>query len=224
MRRLRLSIIAFALALSACSGSSNPPRDAGTDAGAPSPITALSETERGWFAPSLPAAAKKRVVTIPNDLLTEDDRSYENLTLLSLHNDGEQVVGYAREVFTPVGCTAGACQAIRFVLVFTPSFGFLDIFHPPGTSHDLMKFIDNTYSHFSDEDWRRLKEILANPPAVLLAVTDYHDLVIGASATAPTKVDYQSAIVRGAAFTVYQILKNLVATKTVLNRLFGAGS
>ena len=87
-----------------------------------------------------------------------------------------------------------------------------------------MKYFESTYSHFSADDWQRLKEIMANPPAVLLAVTDYHDLVIGASATAPTKVEYQSAIVRGAAFTVYQILKNLLAAKNILNRLFGSGS
>jgi hypothetical protein len=220
MRRAQRLIVSLALMVSACSGSQSSPRDAGTIA----PITALSETERGWFASSLPSATKKREVAIPGDLLTDDDRTQENLTVLSLHNDAEQVVGYAREVFTPVGCTAGACQAIRFVLVFTTSFAFLDIFHPPGTSHDLMKYFEGTYSHFSADDWQRLKEILANPPAVLLAVTDYHDLVIGASATAPTRVEYQSAVVRGAAFTVYQVLKYLLATRTILQRLFGSGS
>lgn len=181
--------------------------------------TPIDAALRADLAASLATAVSFKRQTIPERLLSADDLENENNFYDELYDAQEALVGYARDIFTPVYCTGGACQAIHFVLVFDPQLGFLDVFHPTGTSHDFMKYWQDSYDPFTEADLDKLRDVLRHPPQVLLDTEDYADLVIGASETAPTREQYQDVVVRGAAFTVYQVLNYMLETKAILEEL-----
>jgi hypothetical protein len=129
------------------------------------------------------------------------------------------LLGHARTVFTPIDCVAGVCEAIRFVLLFHPDGSFLDVFHPEGTPNKLKKYFQDEYLDFTAEDMDQLRAQLLDPPEVLLGAGNNDALVEGTNASAPTLPEYQPYVVRGAAFTVYTILRYMLDTQDVLAAL-----
>ena len=206
MGRRSNALAAPLLILATCAGSCSKGKDRSTLSGDTDVgMQLLTDQERDWLSPSLPTAAKKQTLTIPDTLLPEEDVTYENNTILALFDADDTLIGYARNIFTRVECN-GACQAVRFMLVYDASSGFLDVFHPGGTTYDLMKYWQGEHTPFTADDRALLKTLLASPPSELAAVTDPSTLVADSSATAPTVPAYQDFVVRGAAFTTYTTL------------------
>jgi hypothetical protein len=195
--------------------------DGGTGAGAG--VEVLSERELGWLAADLPAATHKRVVDIPEALLTEEEVLAENTNFWELRDGAGNVVGYARDIFTHVDCVAHNCQAIRYLLVFDAAVAFLDVFHQPELANDFMKYWEGRHQPMDAGDRARLRTLCASPPPELLAVTDVSVLVVDSTATAATVLEYQPHVVRGAAFTTYMVVNAAVDTRVVIDTVLGRG-
>ncbi|MFH1812069.1 MAG: hypothetical protein ABIJ09_25240, partial [Pseudomonadota bacterium] len=168
------------------------------------------------LAAVLPEASRKKIVAIPTSLLDGEDIDAENTSVLELLDSQGQRVGILRDIFTLVHCVSGVCRAIRFVLVYDAQRQFVDLYHPSGDSHPLMKYWNNAHTEFDAQDMGILRVMLHDPPASLLGLADIDDLVVGATETAPTRVEYQDLVVRGAAFTTYEIMMYHVETRSIL--------
>jgi hypothetical protein len=142
---------------------------------------------------------------------------------VSLYDRDEQVLGYVRTIFTPVACVSGACKAIRFSLVYDADLTIFDVFNPPGTDHPFKKYRGEEYLDFASADHSFLRNILLDPPDILVALPDQESLVEGTYATAPTRLEYQDVVVRGAAFTSYVAMSYAIETEDVLYELDAAG-
>ena len=194
---------------------------AAPDAGAG--VAPLSSQELAWLAADLPTATHKRVVAIPEALLTEEEVLAENTEFWELRDGEGAVVGYARDIFTHVDCVAHNCQAIRYLLVYDATVAFVNVFHPQGLSNDFMKYWQGTHQAMDAADRARLKELCVTPPQQILDVTDVAVLVVDSTATAATVVEYQPYVVRGSAFTTYMVVNAAVDTRVLIHTVLGRG-
>ncbi|MBN2359780.1 MAG: hypothetical protein JXR83_10025 [Deltaproteobacteria bacterium] len=216
-----VSVVISALFLAACPT----PPDTGSDAAQPAvdaggpQYEPLSADESAGLAAALPTATQKTTRAIPESLLSSDDVALENDSFFEILDATGVLLGYGRDVFTPIECTSGACQAIRFVLVFDGAVEFVAVFHPASDSHDWKKYWQGEYLTFDDADRARLREILLHPPADLIAVTSIDDLVTSATSTAPTQIEYQDDVVRGAAFTTYIVLQYMLDSQQTIRQV-----
>ena len=219
--------VVFVLCCSSCPATpdaahdaASPATDAAVDAGG-AQYEPLSADEAAGLAASMPAATQKKTIAIPTDLLSSDDVDRENTSFFEIHDSAGALLGYGRDIFTPIECISGACQAIRFVLVFDSTVAFVDVFHPASDSHDWKKYWQGQYQSFDTADRARLRAILLEPPADLLGVASNDDLVTGTTATAPTRVEYQDDVVRGAAFTSFTVLQYMLDSQQIIRQVTG---
>lgn len=219
-----LALLSLSLVLGAC-----PPVDT-VDAGALDASTcqapgsgffALEELDQQDIQASIPTASYYAPVDIPQEALGPDDIDNANTQVWALYDDCGVLVGFYRDIFTPIHCISGACQAVYFAMLFDAQGQFVDVFHPSDSLHNiLLKYWDGEERPFDAEDWELLRQLCAHPPAVLIGVEDVSVMVADATETAPTVLAYQDVVVRGAAFTTYQIVMAVVDTQQILRELF----
>lgn len=195
--------------------------DASTCQAPGSGFFALEALDRQDIQASLPTASYYAPADISPDRLGPDDIENANTQVWALYDDCGVLVGFYRDIFTPIHCVSGACQAVYFAMVFAADGSFADVLHPSDSLHNIpLKYMDGEEHPFNDDDWDLLRQLCAHPPAVLLGVEDTAVMVADATETAPTVVAYQDVVVRGAAFTSYQIVMAVVDTKQILRELF----
>lgn len=220
---LAAALWAMASAVPGCAGGEAGPGDADGDASpapgdpVPAGYYVLGQDERDALSDCAASALYRQRLQVPAALLSDADSEFGNTHLDLLADGALASVGYRRVVFTPVECPSGACQAIRFHLVFDAGRAFCVVYHPAGATHDFKKGDGLGGSlPFTAADRARLNEILQSPAADLDAVTDQAALVIGVSETAPTRPEYVGDVVAGAAFTTWLVLKFMEQTREIL--------
>jgi hypothetical protein len=154
---------------------------------------------------------------IPLALLSLQDQDFQNVDILVLHNDDLEPLGFARPIFTDVGCTGGYCDAIRIVLVYDAESRCIDVFNASAEYH-LKKFrpLGQRYIDFDEADMAQLRVDLLNPPQVVLDAPSAMDLVSGTHGSAPTRAVYTDHVVPGAAFTCWTVLTYSVETRAII--------
>ena len=157
---------------------------------------------------------------IPTKLLSLQDQDFQNLEILVLHDDDVTPLGFARQIFTDVGCLGGYCDAIRVVLVYDAAYQCIDVFNATVEYH-LKKFDVNRpqgqrYVDFEAHDMDLLRSTLVEPPQVVLDAPSAMDLVSGTHGTAPTQAIYIDYVVPGAAFTCWTVIIDSVETRAIL--------
>ena len=189
------------------------------DGGGASYVT-LTATEKSDLATSMPLAEKRMEHEISEALMEEEGPYVLNgsTVISSLYDAEGALLGYMRLVNTGVGCHDGACAAIKFVLVFDTDLEYVHVFHPSDqVGGDFFKGLDNNTTDselFTDTDWETLYSILADPPAVLLALTDRLDMVD--ATTGATFEEYQGSVVHNAAYTTYSVLTYILHTREII--------
>jgi hypothetical protein len=184
----------------------------------------IPQEELDLYRPYFPAAEQGRRFELSPDALPSEDIENGNLHGVVLQDDQGEVLGYARTVFTPVGCEAGVCAAVRFTLVFDADFWPFDVFHVPGMAYDFKKYWQDEYLTFDTQDLSLLIDLVRSPPDLLLAAPTQADLVDGTNGSAPTRPEFQAYVVRGAVFTCYQVVQYAVDTGTLLAAMAGGGA
>ncbi|MBU1533731.1 hypothetical protein KKF84_00335 [Myxococcota bacterium] len=191
------------------------------------PIQSLTTTEKADLGTALPSAEQKQSFTISDVRLTEEAPYVlpGSGTLDFIYDAQDTLIGYTRLVNTGVGCHDGACAAIKFILVFDPSLEYVHVFHPAGTTAgEFFKGLDNNTTDseaFTLDDWDTLYGILADPPTVLLALTDRLDMVD--AETGATFEEYQGSVVHNAAYTTYTVLTYILHTREIIQSDFLTG-
>ncbi len=198
-------------------------KDTGSDSGDQQDTTEdqqVSTEDLDQLTPFLTSAVGWVETEVPAELITTDDSSYGNTLVRQVLDEGSQTVGYARRIFTPVACVSGVCDAVIFVLVYDAAFQALGVYHSPTESFPLMKYWEDLYLVFSEEDMLLVNAVVQNRPDVLLTVSGEGDLVEGLHSTAPTLEVYQDVVVRGAVFTVWVIVVFAEETEALLSDMF----
>jgi hypothetical protein len=176
----------------------------------------ISEEDLSVYRAYFPDVACGSAVAIPEAHLWSEDEEYGNVDLLLFFGSDGALLGQARRIFTPIYCTADVCEAVVFRLVYEADTTFLDLLQGDGLLFLLKKYWEDRYETFSEEDMALVKTQLAAPPSILLAAPDTSSLVEGTHGTAPTLLEYQPYVVRGAAFTCYIVLQYSVSTQSAL--------
>ena len=166
-----------------------------------------------------PTAVGIRNGEIPDQQNMANDVELGNTSVGRVLNEAGETLGFKRHVFTPVYCVAGVCEAIRFVMTFTPEYRPLAVYHPNDLEYRLMKYFDGYYEPFNEEDWALLNDVFSNPPDAYAPVESVEEMVDGTHGTAPTLPAFQPITVRGAVFTVWYIIRYGQQTQEILTEL-----
>ncbi len=218
--KVAVSSLLGLLVLAACT-----PVEQSTDTGAQQQpdagpqYEALNASDLADISAVIPSAMQRELVDIAQERLSDDDVENGNNQVWIIHDDSGTVVGYYRDIFSPVHCTSGVCQAIYYAMIYDVDGSFLRVLHPSWSQQNLvLKYWDGLEQPFNEADWTKLNALCLHPPAALLGVQSEDDLVADATETAPTVVEYQDLVVRGAAFTTYQIVVTSDATRQIIQQ------
>jgi hypothetical protein len=188
-----------------------------TDPAAPAtPANLISAEDLASYQPYFPGVARGERVELVRRDLSQADIDSGNLHFVKLYDEPGDLLGFGRDIFTPVGCAAGVCTAIRFTVVFDWDSSAFDVFHVAGTDLDFKKYWQDEYLSFDEGDRARLGELVRAPPEILLAAPSEGDLVEDTYGSAPTRPEYQSHVVRGAAFTCYLVARFAVESEALI--------
>jgi len=186
-------------------------------------LTALVDEEQALLSAYFPGAVYQTRMDIPVDQLSSHDIEHGNVFVVGFYDERAKTLGFMRTIFTPVACVAGACAAIRFSLLYAPDLIAFEVFNPPDTEHVFRKYAGEDYLEFSEADHDKLRSLIVDPPAILVELPSEEDLVEDIYATAATQLEYQDAVVQGAAFTSYVVMSRSIDTGTVLVELRDLG-
>jgi hypothetical protein len=126
------------------------------------------------------------------DTITEGNA---NSTYLRVYDAAQNFLGYVREISTTTGCKS-LCNPLLFTLTFVADRAFKKVLAPV----PLTKL---GHAEFEDADYKKLNELVANPPESFKNVSKPMDLVDGV--THATKPEHQNSVVHEAAFTSFRV-------------------
>ncbi len=181
------------------------------------PFPIVPSGQLASYLPYFPELTGGYYFPIPLALLSLQDQDFQNVELLVLHNEDLEPLGFARQIFTDVGCPGGYCDAIRIVLVYDAAYRCIDVFNA-SAEHHLKKFrtLGQRYIDFDEADIAQLRVGLLNPPQVVLDAPSSMDMVSGTHGSAPTRAIYTDHVVPGAAFTCWTVLTYSVETRAII--------
>ncbi len=150
-------------------------------------------------------------VTLQEVLIVKDTISDNpiNNKILKLYDNNKRLLGYVRNIDTTTGCDS-ACLPVVFTLFYSPTKSYIKLLSKPGLTK-------KNHAMFTREDYERLELILAMNPEIFSNVkhpTEMVDMITGA-----TKSEYQSSVVKLAAYTSLRVNLYNQDTLKILNKL-----
>jgi thiol-disulfide isomerase/thioredoxin len=156
---------------------------------------AVSESRAAFYRRAFPEGRRFVVRRVPEDAVPTEDRGNE--TYVEVRDESDTLVGYLRDFSGPLSATpACPCHPLSLTLAFDASLRF-------------KTFISETplekYGHapMTDEEMRRLVEIVRDPPPALLKAPRPEDMVD--AVTGATRTEYKEMVVQRAALTTRRV-------------------
>jgi thiol-disulfide isomerase/thioredoxin len=162
---------------------------------APASGEAVSESRAAFYRRAFPEARRFVVRRVPEEAVPTEDRGNE--TYVEVRDESDTLVGYLRDFSGPLSATpACPCHPLSVTLAFDASLRFRTLI----AETPLEKY---GHAPMTDEEMRRLVEIVRDPPPALLKAPRPEDVVD--AITGATRTEYREMVVHQAALTTRRV-------------------
>ena len=135
-----------------------------------------------------------------------------NNEVKQIFDQNKKHLGYIREIFTDTGC-GGECAPLFFTVAYNPNGSYRQYIVKEG--EELFK--GNDYEFFNKEDYKRLDNLLKEPPVSFQNIKNPKEVLRDWDGkTGATKLIYKKDVIETAALTCFRIYQYNKQTQNFL--------
>lgn len=166
----------------------------------------FTQAQQELYKKDFPSAFRYEKQLIPKKVLREQDRS--NNVYFEVFDKQNQLIGYLREFMGPVSFDEEcACSPLSLTLTFNSDKTLRNIL----SVAPLQKY---GHEPLTTEEHQQMVDIAKNPSPELLALSDPHEVIDGA--TGATKLTYKDNVVHRAGYSSWRIATLAKETRDVI--------